>query len=306
MKRKDKRAVYEATNSELCPLFPSLPSETEAPERRYARVRNPIWSEHKAKFIQHYLKFFVQITKHGAYIDGFAGPQNEGQPDAWTAELVLRSEPKWLRHFFLCEKSRTGVKALRALKEQQPIPLDTKGRRLFRNVEIWSGDFNQNVNKILDSGKISQREATFCLLDQRMFECHWQTLKSLASFKKTPNNKIELLYFLGVGWLHRSISGIRHTDKMLKWWGRGDWKELRSQKHFEIAEIVRKRFKQELHYHFSAAYPIFDRKNGNKVMYYMIHASDHEEAPMLMVRAHQKAVRSLPKEVQQAFQFVKS
>jgi hypothetical protein len=30
----------------------------------------------------------------------------------------------------------------------------------------------------------------------------------------------------------------------------------------------------------------------------MIHASDHEDAPALMVRAHAKAVRSLPKETQ--------
>jgi three-Cys-motif partner protein len=217
---------------------------------------------------------------------------------------VLKSEPKWLRHFFLCEKSRIGIRALRALKEKQPIPRDSKGKRLFRNIEIWPGDFNENVDKVLESGRISQREATFCLLDQRMFECNWQTVKKLASFKKPPNNKIELLYFLGVGWLHRSLSGIRHTGKMLKWWGKGDWVELRTKKHFDIAEIVRTRFEQELGYRFAAAYPIFDHQNGNRVMYYMIHASDHDEAPMLMVRAHHKAVRSLPKEVQQAFQFV--
>lgn len=33
-------------------------------------------------------------------------------------------------------------------------------------------------------------------------------------------------------------------------------------------------------------------------MYYMIHSSDHDEAPALMVRAHHKAVRALPREVQ--------
>jgi len=38
-------------------------------------------------------------------------------------------------------------------------------------------------------------------------------------------------------------------------------------------------------------------------MYYMIHASDHGDAPMLMVRAHHKAVRSLPREIQQPIQF---
>jgi len=40
-------------------------------------------------------------------------------------------------------------------------------------------------------------------------------------------------------------------------------------------------------------------------MYYMIHASDHEEAPALMVRAHHKAVRALPSEIQQPFDFPK-
>src|SRR5258708_29562582 len=93
------------------PLFPDLPPNSQGKARRYGRIRSAIWSEHKAKFIQQYLRIFVQITKHGAYIDGFAGPQNEDQPDSWTAELVLKSEPKWLRHFFLCEKNRKSLAA---------------------------------------------------------------------------------------------------------------------------------------------------------------------------------------------------
>jgi three-Cys-motif partner protein len=285
------------------PLFPDLPPSSKAKARRYGRIRHPIWSEHKAKFIQQYLKIFVQITRHGAYIDGFAGPQNVGQPDAWSAELVLSSEPKWLRHFFLCEKDRRGVSALRRLKKSQPEPRDKKGRKLARNIEIWPGDFNKNVSEILRSGKITQKEATFCLLDQRMFECHWSTLKKLAAYKNPPNRKIEILYFLGVGWLHRSLSGIRNTDIMDKWWGRKDWLQLKDLKHIEAANLVRERFEQELDYKFAAAYPIYDKEKGNRVMYYMIHASDHEEAPMLMVRAHHKAVRSLPKEIQEQIKF---
>src|SRR6266853_3649874 len=265
------------------PLFPTLALSGQKQARRYGRIRSPIWSEHKAKFIQQYLRFFVQITKHGAYIDGFAGPQNYGRPDAWSAALVLESEPKWLRHFFLCEKNRKSVKALRNLKESQPEPRNKKGKKLPRNIEIWPGDFNQSVTKILEGGKITQKEATFCLLDQRMFECHWETLKKLAAYKKPPTNKIELLYFLGVGWLHRSISGIRYTEKMEKWWGKGNWRELKVMKPFDIAELVRTRFEKELGYQFAAAYPIYDREQGNKIMYYMIHASDHDEAPMLMV-----------------------
>src|SRR5438046_2037276 len=65
--------------------------------------------------VQAYLEFFVQITKHGAYIDGFAGPQYFDKPDTWAAALVLESKPKWLRHFFLCELTKCGVTALKKL-----------------------------------------------------------------------------------------------------------------------------------------------------------------------------------------------
>jgi len=124
-----------------------------------------------------------------------------------------------------------------------------------------------------------------------------------GSLQNSPHRKIEILYFLGVGWLHRSLSGIRHTDKMDKWWGREDWQQLGAMKHIEIANLVRDRFEKELLYGFAAAYPIYDKEQGNRVMYYMIHASDHDEAPMLMVRAHHKAVRSLPKETQELIKF---
>jgi three-Cys-motif partner protein len=134
----------------------------------------------------------------------------------------------------------------------------------------------------------------------------WETVKKLAAYKKPPNKKIETLYFLGVGWLHRSLSGIRHTEKMDKWWGRKDWQKLKEMKHIKIANLVRDRFENELGYRFAAAYPIYDKEKGNRVMYYMIHASDHEEAPTLMIRAHHKAVRSLPREVQQPIQFPNS
>src|ERR1700736_2349910 len=104
------------------PLFPDFVEGVSKKTRRYKRIQEAIWTHHKARFIEQYLKFFVQVTKHGAYIDGFAGPQNEGQPDAWSAELVLKSEPKWLRHFFLCETNRKSLRALRKLKDSQPEP----------------------------------------------------------------------------------------------------------------------------------------------------------------------------------------
>ncbi len=214
----------------------------------------------------------------------------------------MKSEPKWLTHFFLCETNRKSLVALRKLKRTQPFH-DRKGRKIYRKIEIKPGDFNITIAEILTTKCITQKKPTFCLLDQRMFECNWETVKKLAAYKKQPNNKIELLYFLGVGWLHRSMSGIKHPEKMDRWWGRQDWRKLKGMTHGDIAELVRKRFEDELGYRFAAAYPIYEREEGNRVMYYMIHASDHEEAPTLMVRAHHKAVRSLPKEIQEPLNF---
>jgi three-Cys-motif partner protein len=280
------------------PLFPDLELGQRRKQRTYGRIGQAIWTDNKAHFVRQYLAYFVQITKHGAYIDGFAGPQSFDHLDAWTAALVLKGEPKWLRHFFLCEITRKGVKALKELEVSEKEAKDKRGRKLFRNIEILHGDFNLEVDGILASGKITQKEATFCLLDQRTFECHWSTLQKLANYKTPPMSKIELLYFLGVGWLHRAFSGIRKPDGMLKWWGRPDWQELTTMRSYDIAELVRERFRTELGYKNVAAYPIFDKDKSNKVMYYMIHASDHEDAPALMVRAHRKAVRALPKDLQ--------
>ena len=144
-------------------LFPDLPQAGKK-VKRYKRISQPIWTEHKAKFIQQYLKYFVQITKHGVYIDGFAGPQNLDELDAWTASLVLASEPKWLRRFFLCEIEEPSLVALRKMVADQPILMSKSGRKLPRKVEVLSGDFNVTVDDILSSGKITQKRLHFAFL----------------------------------------------------------------------------------------------------------------------------------------------
>lgn len=62
--------------------------------------------------------------------------------------------------------------------------------------------------------------------------------------------------------------------------------------------MISERFQKELGYKFVAPWPIFERKGGGRVMYYMIHATDHEEAPKLN-RAYCRAVD--PKETPEQF-----
>jgi three-Cys-motif partner protein len=151
---------------------------------------NPVWTENKAQFIMRYLRYFVYITKHGTYIDGFSGPQTESETDSWAAKLVLGSEPRRIRHFHLCDAEPAQVRRLEALVAAQP-KADTSGKLITRDIRIYPGDFNRRVDDILNAGTISEKEATFCLLDQRTFECNWATVEKLAKYKNLRVPKSE-------------------------------------------------------------------------------------------------------------------
>lgn len=206
--------------------LPPLPRRISS----FRRLSYPIWTENKAKLIERYLYYFVLITRHGSYIDGFAGPQKPGKPEMWAARLALENEPRWLRRFFLFEKKPKQYQYLELLKESQPeIPR--------REVRLYYGDFNTLIHGLLAERLIGQREAAFCLLDQRTFECHWSSVKALAEYKKS-RMKIELFYFLCSGWLDRAMSALRNTDLLAAWWGRQDWSKLRGMNSSDRARFV--------------------------------------------------------------------
>jgi three-Cys-motif partner protein len=261
--------------------FPPLDDIPAEPSLK--RIHRPVCTANKAQLIMRYLKLFVYITHHGTYIDGFAGPQEERMCDSWAAKLVIESEPKWMRHFHLCDAKRSQVKLLRQMKAGQPTP------PYPRNIEIYEGNFNDKVDKILKSGDVTDKEATFCLLDQRTFECHWKTVRTLARFK-TKGTKVELFYFLANSWQERAFAAQKKVHVPAAWWGREDWKKVRDMGRDDRRDAFVDRFKRELSYKSVKAWPIYGRNNGGALMYYMIHATDHPEAPKLMSRAYHATV----------------
>lgn len=277
-----------------------LPFPGGLPPKPHPRVlfkppRHPLWTENKAKLIERYLLYFVYITKHGTYIDGFAGPQEPTKPEMWAAKLVLDNEPKWMRHFYLYDENRQQVKYLEELKLSQPsIWVDKKGNKFKRDIHVKRGDFNVLVHELLQSNVIRQKEATFCLLDQRTFECEWSTIKALAEYKDPDQNKIELFYFLPNSWQDRALSALRNDEILMKWWGRDDWAEVKAMDSFTRRDLFVERFEEELGYKTVVPWAIYDSPAARRIMYYMIHATDHDEAPKLMNRSYNNAVA--PKE----------
>lgn len=254
-----------------------FPSSDDRKLNRFPALRDPIWTRNKAALIERYLNLFVMITRHGVYIDGFAGPQRKGNEDAWAAKLVLESKPAWLRKFLMIDADQRCFNALKDLKDAQP-PI--KGRE----IKIWHGDFNMLVSKMLRASGITEKTASFCLLDQRTFECHWSTVRKVAMHKS--GKKIELFYFFGTSWLDRAVSGTKNLDRVKDWWGSENWEGFLNSSRTERPRLLSKRFVDELGYTSAAPWPIYDA--NERVMYHMIHATDHAAAPELMARAYRK------------------
>lgn len=269
--------------------YPGLPSAEQVQQQTFKPLRHPVWSHQKARLIERYLHYFVLVTHHGTYIDGFAGPQAPEHPETWSAKRVLESRPRQLRHFFLCELDDAKIAMLKDLYFSQP-PRERKEPK--RDCRIVSGDFNITVDRVLESGVLTEKEAAFALLDQRTFECHWSTVEKLAAHK-TAGNKIELFYFLAVKWLHRAIAGtVTSEHRIDDWWGGYGWKTVKLQNQLKMAIEVTRRFQTELGYKYANPFPIREKEDGGgSIMYYMIHATDHPAAPGLMRRAYDQAVQ---------------
>lgn len=266
-------------------LFELPEPSREPPNKELKTLKYPVWTGSKAKLIQRYLYYFVFITRHGTYLDGFAGPQDSRHPDTWAAKLVLESEPRWLRHFHLFELKPRKVRALQELAASQP-------EQKNRTIVVYEGDFNARVHEVLGTRPIGDNEATFCLLDQRTFECHWSTVEALARYR-AGGLKLELFYFMPQSWLSRAMHAIKDDMILRAWWGRDDYRNLLELSSHERAALVSRRFMDELGYKEAKPWPIFKSLKERRVMYHMVHATDHPDASALMWRAYHHAVDPL-------------
>lgn len=225
-----KKTPDSSRQQRLFPLGPSV-----KPQALVRPATRPVWTENKAKLIETYLRLFVLITRHGVYIDGFAGPQQPDKVDTWAARLVLSSQPRWLQKFFLFELDADKIAMLERLRKEQPVRKKNEPKRL---VELFSGDVNVRIHEILNTNRIRMKEATFCLLDQHTNQCDWATVKALAAYK--TGHKIELFYFLANKWLGRSLAALKDHERARRWWGNDDWRKLRDMRSIERAEFLAK------------------------------------------------------------------
>ena len=90
----------------------------------------------------------------------------------------------------------------------------------------------------------------------------------------------------------RALHAHATDEPIERWWGRDDWPELKSLGSYGLVQLLTSRFTDELGYRYATPWPIYERRGGaGRIMYHMIHATDHDDAPGLMQRAYGRVVR---------------
>ena len=231
-------------------MFGDGPSRTHT-KLKLAQGGAPLWTAEKASLIDEYIHRFLLVTKHGVYLDLFAGPQRADDLESWSVRRVLERRTEGgpsIRHYAVCDEDPAQVERLRELGG---------GRSSFR---VYAGDVNEQIHAMLKEAPIGPKTACFCLIDQRTFECHWATVEAVARHKR-EGFKIELFYFLAQGWMDRAQSTSR-PEKLRAWWGNSDYRQFLERRSHDRANTLCRRFHDELRYEYSIPFAIHAEGKG--------------------------------------------
>jgi len=205
--------------------------------------------------------------------------------DDWSIKRVIerRSGGPNFKHFAACDLNASQIahlERLRQIHSTQPF-----------NFKIYRGDANEKIDQMLHDAPLGEKVMPcFCLIDQRTMECDWETVRTIATFV-SQGYKIEIFYFLAERWLDRTWRSIQDKEKLRRWWGRDDYEPFLERQSVDRAFALRDRFRSELGYKYAEPWSIHQHGGTGTTMFYMIHASDHPRARLLMSQAYHATPR---------------
>ncbi len=232
-------------------------AKPKPPPKQPVPIEAPLWTADKSRLIDEYIHHFLLITKHGVYLDLFAGAQRASDTRNWSVRRVLKRRTEGnpaIRHYGVCDIDPGKAQRLRDLGQEHPS---------FR---VYEGDANKCVHAMLQEAPIKPTTACFCLIDQRTFECHWATVEAVARHKP-KGYKVEVFYFLAQGWIDRAWASTKAEGKLAAWWGNEDYESFRARSSIDRAQTLCKRFRDELGYAYSRPFTIHQKgRKGSRVM----------------------------------------
>ena len=267
---------------------------SSSPKRRPKRRRSGLdearefgaWSLNKLEVLEKYLRVYRRVAGNGTYIDGFAGTGHVtigGQSRSGSAIIALESDAFRRLHYF--ELPRRAASLRKTLESQ---------RRAGR-CDIRSGDFNQLLPELLESGVVPRERPCFAFLDPNSTQHAWTSVDRLARYKTVDVGakqcKVEMWILFN---LQQAIQRLwprdrvryslpPHAETLDSIMGdREVWMDL--WKGGKSPEWLLHRYRERIE-DFGYAYVIpqyiADPASG-RPQYVMIHATDHDAAESFM------------------------
>ena len=254
----------------------SAESPGEFTRPRLEKSGPALWTAEKSALIDEYIHLFLVVTKHGVYVDLFAGPQRVEDTESWSVRRVLErrtvGNPS-IRHFAVCDKDPGQAQRLRELGSRHPSFRVYPRRRERGNPHNPRGSRDRDEYGVL----LSDRPAHL-----RVPLGHRENGR--AAQIGGPQNRAVLLPRAR---LARSRPEQGEPGEAP---GPGGAMETTVSSsafdRIERANALCRRFRDELKYEHAMPFAIQERGANSRIMYYMIHASDHRRAAELMSQAY--------------------
>ena len=265
------------------------------------------WSRNKLEILQGYLPAFNQAAKsveERIYLDLMAGePENYDRDTNETfdgsARIALSASPSFTRFAF-------GELPARAARIQK----DLDARYPDAPFQVYPGDCNVTITRMLADLSDVSWAPMFAFLDQQAAELHWETMAKIAGFRK-GKTKAEQWILWSPAMIVKGVSGTNGSvfaGQVDRLYGSGRWRQILSARltesitagefRAEMVNLLRWQFETDLGYRHTIRIPM-TMKSGT-ALYDMVFATDHEVGLRIMSHLYKKAAEREPRMKQEA------
>ncbi|MHB8377436.1 MAG: three-Cys-motif partner protein TcmP [Dehalococcoidia bacterium] len=274
------------------------------------KIPRPIgfWTARKLEQLSAYLDAFAKATTRAGeryYIDAMAGCGEcvagaTGAPVPGSAWRAVNAKPQF-----------TGIHLVE-LDRRSAAHLANQMSR-FENVHVHQGDCNVVIPRDV-LPHVSRIAPTLAFLDPTGVQPSWALVEQLARHRRgTAGRKIELLILFAFDmFINRWLVNERLWSHMDSFFGdqrwRKEWEESKAraeaidERRMRFMHLYMSRLRDDLGYkHVEPHGPL---KKGNRVLYHMIFATDHDDAKRIMADVWKKD-RAIPGDMfyQRTFEF---
>lgn len=249
--------------------------------KRVSRVKHKIL----ARYLPPWARILGSTNSLLAYVDCFAGPgqyEMEGQPVEGSPVIAVREALGLLQRnnvrsliLYLVDEDSKQVEKLKAhLKSLQPYPTNLK-------VEVACADSQTFVTDILD--KLPPGTPAFFLIDPYG---HPLPLSVIRTILKRPRTEvlINLMWYM----ISRDINNPKVQFRLNELFGSTSWQEQSfvnlhgSEREKAFLEYFKSQLGTKLILQFRIRFDMEDIRGGHATKYYLLHASTHVKAALLM------------------------